>query len=132
MWDVLKGKGQKGGGSRDAWTMFAKPDLSQQPVQIEHPQQVVQNASGYARSLQECNTWDYSGRVGKMRGVMPGHDQVGQVVNHMVIEPTSTKSGSGLGIGHPFNGQTVIEPTSTKSGSGISIGQDPCSVHFQT
>jgi hypothetical protein len=49
MWDVLKGKGQKGGGGRDAWIIFAKPDLSQQPVQIEHPQQVVENSNGHAR-----------------------------------------------------------------------------------
>jgi hypothetical protein len=67
MWNALKGTGRKGGDGRDAWTMFAKPDLSQQPVQIEHPQQVVENAGGQARPLQECDTWDYSGRVGKMR-----------------------------------------------------------------
>ena len=72
MWNVLKGKGQKGGGGRDAWAIFASPDASRQPVQIEHPQQVVENAGGHARPLQECDAWDYSGCFGKIRCVMQG------------------------------------------------------------
>jgi hypothetical protein len=75
MWNMLKGQGQKGGGGRNEWTMFATPGLSQHPVEIEHPQEVAENASGQAHALQERKTQDPSGRVGKMRSVMPGHEQ---------------------------------------------------------
>jgi hypothetical protein len=39
---------------------IAVPDLSQHPVETE---------------LQECDAWNSSGHVGKIRGVMPGHGQ---------------------------------------------------------